>query len=71
MSGLLNEIKAVRVGKPSALEKIFEQLGEKDAAELRTALADPTIKHVQIQRALHQRGIKIHHSIICRFRSDV
>lgn len=71
MSGLLNEIKATRVGQPSRLDRIYEKLGEKDAAELKQALDDPTIKIVQIQRALSMRGIKLHHSIIVRYRGGI
>lgn len=55
----LDDIKAEtrRTGFPCCVKKALDALNTTDAADLRAALADPTIPATNIARALTKRGI--------------
>ena len=59
MSGLLNDIQAINAdARPNGcvVARVMESLTEKDKADLVIALADPSVMHVAIARALINRG---------------
>jgi hypothetical protein len=60
----------VRRGGPKPLiEKMFDQMEEKDAKDLRDALADTTIPCKAIASVLARRGHKISVATIQKYRS--
>ena len=62
MSGLLSDIKTLNEGaRPNgcSIHRILTELAPADQADLVSALADPSVMHVAIARALVARGIDI------------
>ena len=68
MGKFLGEIKGQPVGKNSSIDLIIAKLGESDGKDLLDALHDPTIRPIQIVKALQARQIKLSASIVTRYR---
>lgn len=68
MGKFLSEIKATHVGKNSAIGSIVAKLGEADGKDLLEALHDPSVRPVQIVKALQARQINLSPSLITRYR---
>jgi len=66
----LSEIKGQPVGNSNTIDNIIAKLGEQDGKDLFDALNDPTVRPVQIVRALQARQIKLSPSVITRYRSS-
>jgi hypothetical protein len=67
---LLDEARAYAAPKATcSVPGVLASLSEDDAADLRAALADPTITGTAIERALTNRGIHLRSSTIRRHRS--
>lgn len=54
----------------SKIDRIFEQLSEDEAAELREALLDPSIAATAITRALKARNFDLGKSLVGQWRRD-
>jgi len=65
----LNEIKGQAVGNSGSIDFILGKLGEADGRDLLDALNDPTIRPIQIIKALQARQIKLSPSVITRYRA--
>jgi hypothetical protein len=65
----LSEIKGQPVGGSNTIDAIIAKLGETDGRDLIDALNDPTVRPVQIVKALQARQIKLSASVITRYRT--
>lgn len=68
---LLDEIKAIPTGlqgPPCRIATVLAQLDDGDAADLNTALGDPSIEAKAIWRVLISRGFDISHQTLGRHR---
>lgn len=69
MGKFLNEIKGQPIGMSNSIDAIIAKLGEQDGKDFLDALNDPTIRPVQILKALQARQIKLSASVITRYRA--
>ena len=69
MGKFLNEIKGQPVGCSNTIDAIIAKLGEHDGKDLLDALNDPSIRAIQIIKALQARQIKLSASVITRYRA--
>jgi hypothetical protein len=65
----LAEIKGQSVGCSNTIDAIVAKLGEQDGRDLIDALNDPSVRAVQIIKALQARQIKLSASVITRYRA--
>jgi hypothetical protein len=65
----LAEIKGQSVGCSNTIDNIIAKLGEQDGRDLIDALNDPSVRPVQIIKALQARQIKLSASVITRYRA--
>ena len=70
MAKFLQEIKAQELRGASKIDDIIAKLSAEDGKDLREAMADPTIRPMQIVHALKKRGFKMSPSVITRHRDN-
>lgn len=70
MGKFLGEIKGQPVGKNKTIDAIVAKLGDSDGKDLLEALNDPTVRPIQIVKALQARQIQLSASIITRYRQS-
>lgn len=70
--GLRDEIAAhtQRCGRKSTFDTVIAVLSPEDAADLRAALADPTVPATRIWRALRARGFELCATTVRNWRYD-